>query len=185
MSDSVNLSRIAQFQINDPHALASGAPMMGFLECIQADSVLPVLKRHGLDRITPDDWYPFSEYLAVMQELTSTQDLVSIGMSMMDHVPWPPEMYQLPFVEVLKNISAIYRLQHRGDVGQGYLMDFIDDHHVVITICNPYPDDLVYGCYWQIARKFLPKGTRFTVFYDTDEPIRKDGGDLTRIHITW
>ncbi|HEX2619775.1 MAG TPA: hypothetical protein VHL11_06500 [Phototrophicaceae bacterium] len=185
MSDPVDTPRIAQFQIKDPNAMAIGGPMMGFLECIMADSVLPILQRYHLDKIEPNNWYPFASYLQMMQEVTSTDDLVSVGMAMMNNVPWPPEVYQLPFVDVLKSINDIYKLQHRGDVGEGYIMDFVDDHHVIITIANPYPDDLIYGCYWQISKKFLPKGTEFEVYYDTAAPLRKEGGEVTKIHIVW
>jgi len=177
--------KIAQFQLDDPNSEVSGAPMMGFIQCTMADSVLPALEHHHLDKIQPDGWYSFPEYLEVMRELSYTEDLVSVGISMMDHVPWPPETYQMSFPDVLRSINAVYGFQHRGDVGQGYLMEFQGERHVVITIANPYPDDLVYGCYWEIAKKFLPKGTKFKVYYDNAAPLRKEGGEETKIHIMW
>ena len=49
------------------------------------------------------------------------------------------------------------------------------------------PDDMSYGLLYAYARRFLPPGTQFTVYYDPDIPARDYGGDReeTIIHIEW
>ncbi len=159
--------------------------MLGFLECIGNERVRPVLQKYRLLPLEPTQWYPLQVWADVMRELSgSTMDLVSIGMKMMDVAPWPSGFEKLPFIEILQHINLAYQANHQGDVG-GYLVEVVDEHHAIIDVQVPYPDDLVYGAYWQICKKFLPAGTYFTVHFDDAAPLRKEGGQVTKIHLTW
>lgn len=179
------MKRFAELQLEDTNAMVIGKTMLGFITCLRKDSILPLLEKHGLTDINPEAWYPLSRWLNVLREIrNSTYDLVSIGMSIIDNAPFPESFATMPFQDILAAIDVNYRSHHQGDVGT-YDMQFLDDHHAVVEVNIPYPDDLVYGSYWQLCRKFLPPGTQFAVAYDTSEPIRKEGGSITRIHITW
>jgi hypothetical protein len=50
-----------------------------------------------------------------------------------------------------------------------------------------YPDDMSYGILYGYARRFLPPGTKFKVYYDPDVLPRDQGGseNYTIIHISW
>ncbi|MEP7284317.1 MAG: hypothetical protein ABI947_00955, partial [Chloroflexota bacterium] len=48
-----------------------------------------------------------------------------------------------------------------------------------------YPDDLTYGVAYGLAKRWLPQGTRFKVYYDEAVPSLDRGGSVTTIHIEW
>lgn len=185
------MSILKRYVSFDPNVEIIGQNVLGYLECINRENVLPFLQQRGLDNIDPQKWYPLQDWLDVLNDLENQSgggammDFVSIGMKIAELAQFPPEFDQLPFDELLAVNDRAYQMQHRnGDAGY-QTTEKISEGHVTITLKTPYPDDLAYGVVWGECKRFLPAGTNFTVFYDESAPRHDDGGDVTVIHIKW
>jgi hypothetical protein len=77
-----------------------------------------------------------------------------------------------------------YQYNHRGDVGEQHV-ELVDDHRLRVTIRTPYPDDLFYGMYYGLVRRYAPADIEYTVAYDDSTPRRDQGGEQTVLYITW
>ena len=89
--------------------------------------------------------------------------------------------------QVLMRWDDMYQMLHRNaDVG-GITVEKIAEKHYKTSHTVIYPDDMSYGVLFGFARRFLPPGTPFKVYYDPEIPPRDRGGeqDATIIHIEW
>lgn len=171
-----------------PDAEVYGKGMLAFVESIRYDNLKPILEAHGLSEIDPERWYPQQVWLDVFNDIEvesdSMSNLVSIGMKIADTAP--PELINIPFVDLMKGFGENSYKTHNRGADIGYLdTKVISDTHLEMHDGTPYPDEFVYGAYYGMARRFLPAGSNFTVKYDEDEPIRSKGGSVTIVHIIW
>jgi hypothetical protein len=180
-----------------PGVQVLGQTMLAFIECINRDNIMPYLSRqgllgrHGLEPIRAEKWYPLQSWLYILSDLSEESghsamfDFVSIGMKMLETGLFPAEFHTLSIEEVFQRWNDFYLMNHRGgDVGE-FITEVIDKGHIRITARVPYPDDIFYGLFFAIARKFLPQGTRFVVEYSDEAPRRDEGGDITLYDIVW
>ena len=168
-----------------------GQNLMAFTDNLQGSETSPVMEKYGLIDIDPHAWYPASNLLDGLNELAEktnvSTNLTAIGMKIGEIVPMPPALPNPTLEEVLLIWDDIYQAIHRnGDVG--YIRcEKVADKHLKTTHSDMYPDDLSYGVLYGYGRRFLPRGSKFTVFYDPDVKARDYGGDgdVTIIHIKW
>ncbi len=173
----------------DPKTEVIGQTVLSFIDNVQADEIRPYLAKHGLADIKPDVWYPCHLWLDVMNDLAKetnlSSNLVAIGMGVVDKMLVPPEMEKLTVGDILMGWNDLYHLQHRnGEIGYVKTEKVSDTHYKTIHL-HLYPDDFTYGIAYGMAKRWLPKGTRFTVKYDPDVPALDKGGNLTIIHVSW
>jgi hypothetical protein len=181
-----------KYQAFDPNSEAIGSSLLGFIQCIRSKDIGPYLEKHGLTNIDPNGWYPVQTWLDVLSDLAEERpgqvmfDFVSVGMAVAAVIPLPEEYYaSLPFEEaLLASGGSGYKRNHRGDAGE-HSVEKVGEHHIKITIRTPYPDDLLYGVYYGLSRRFLPPGHHFTLQYDEETPRRDKGGEVTIMHLTW
>jgi hypothetical protein len=180
---------MAQFLSFDPNVEIIGQNVLGFIECSNQDSIRPLLKQHGLTDVKPDQWYPLQLWLDILSDISNQsgamQDFVSIGVKIAETAVYPPQFANLSFEEILMQSNTTYQLQHRNGYAGEQTTEKLGDKHLLLTMKTPYPDDLAYGVVWGQARHFLPRGTQFTIQYDTSEPRGDEGGEYTRLDITW
>ena len=172
-----------------PDAEVFGGGMLAFIKSVNFQSFSKILEKHNLESIDPEKWYPQAVWLDAFTEIANNtnaiHNLVSIGMKIAESAPLPPEVQQMPFIEMMMNFNQSYLNNNRGkDIG-GIETIIVDDNHIIMVDKTPYPDDFVYGAYYEFARRFLPFGTNFHVKYDDEVPRREQGGTETRVHITW
>lgn len=167
-----------------------GRPMLGLLENLTQESIRPILEEHNLIEIEPDRWYPMNTWVSVFMDLIeryngASTELVSAGMAAIDKAALPPDINSIPYIAVVQGANDVYLMNIRGtDVG--YMnCEVITPQHVILRCRTPYPDDFVYGNFYAGARRFLPKGTQFTVSYDENNLRRDQGGEETLYHIEW
>ena len=146
-------------------------------------------QKHGLDDVSPSEWYPAQMFLDVLSDMTEhddaqMMDLVSIGLKQVETAVMPPEFARLPLLDILGSMDVAYRLNNRGtDIGE-IQCEVVDDHYVKMIFRVPQPDDIWYGVTYGYMRRFAPRDTYFTVEYDEAE--RRDfGSETTVIHINW
>jgi hypothetical protein len=182
-----------RFQAFDPNSEVIGQSMLGFVQCAMYDELRPFLERYGLAEVDPDQWYPLQVWLDILNDLPAKRagqamfDFVSVGMAIAEVAPMSPVYGNgMHFGDALVASSGGgYLRSHRGgDVG-GHSAKKIDNNHVVVTTRTPYPDDLIYGVLYGMARRYLPDDAGFIVEYDAETPRRDYGGEVTVVHITW
>lgn len=166
----------------DPNVEVIGQVQLAFIDNLQRDEVLPILEKHQLTDIDPNQWYSAQGWLNVLNELDSV-DYVAIGLQTAQHVVLPPGAENLTYLEIMTKWDEIYQLQHRGgDIG-GLKVEEVTPTHYRAEWNIIYPDDMAYGVAFGFARRFLPTGTAFTLKYDPDFTRVDDGGEKTVLHI--
>jgi len=170
-----------------PDTEINGQMMIDFEEAVNSASFLPIMKKHGLDEIKADEWYPIQKWLDVLKEIDTSAsflDLVSIGMRQIENIDWPPELLSLSLIDFLQGINEDYQQYYRGtDVGE-IKVERLSDTAIIVTLRVPEPDDLWYGNLYAIARKWLPGATPFILEYDSTITRRDLGGEKTVIKLT-
>lgn len=173
----------------DPNVEIIGASVISVTDNMQIEEVQPYLKRHGLEHVEVDKWYPAQSWLSVMNDLRAqtnfTQNAVAIGLAVAENVWMPPEMQNASMEDIVLQWGNIYDMQHRGgDIGF-IKTEKLGPKHIRTTHQHPYPDELTYGIGYGFCRRFA-KGESFTVQY-LDMDYRMDKGDApqTIIDITW
>lgn len=174
-----------------PEAETLGTLLHAFTDNLQSADTRPIIEKHGVADVDPFGWYPVMSLLSALNEIAENPNvvfnMVAIGMKIGEGVPLPPEMENPTLPDVLMIWDDLYQGLHRNaDLGQ-ITCEKINDTHYKTTHSNPYPDDMSYGILYAYGRRFLPPGSNFTVYYDTDFPARDYGGttDATIIHIKW
>jgi hypothetical protein len=173
----------------DPNAEIIGQNVLAFVQNLRAEEVQPFLKKHGLENVDPEKWYPLQDWLNVLNDIQregeAMSDFVGIGMAIAETAPLPPETEGMNLEQFFGLLNPSYQMQHRsGDVGK-IESEKVGDKHIKVTVDVPYPDDLEYGTAYGFAKRFLPKGTRFVVKYDEKQTRKDHGGENTIIHVTW
>lgn len=173
----------------DPAILLNGHTVYSLLANMRADALSPLVKKYGLADIEKNDWYPLQDVLHLLSELkdqgTAMMDFVAVGMSAADLSPFPPELEKAPLEQILLLYPQAYPARHRNGVPGSVVAEKVAEGHIKMICDVPYPDDIFYGLMYGFARRFLPRGTDFTVRYDETEPRKEEGGPTTIIHVSW
>lgn len=171
-----------------PDAEVLGGAINGFIDAVNRDNITPHLEKLGMTNIQNDKWYPKQLYLDLWNSILNSNqsamhDLVSIGMTIA-RTAWPPEADQQSFDELVESWAAAFDFVNRGK-DRGYVRgEKLNDKQYVVRCCTPDPDDLNYGVVYGFCRRFMPKGTQYTVAYDPSVTRRDQGGEETVILIT-
>jgi hypothetical protein len=174
----------------EPGTEVSGASMRSFVESITADEYAPLVKKYGYENVDPDGWYPLSSFHDFLNELiqhpNGTPNLVSLGLSIAKVALTPPELKNPTFAQVVEGWDLHYQANFRkGPVGHKTTVKVDDRHYKIVLDRTAMPDDLEYGVLYGFAKRFLPSGSHFKVWYD-DKVVRMDeGGEQTVIHVSW
>jgi hypothetical protein len=167
-----------------------GVNATAFFDNLRDFDTKPIMEKHGLLDLKPDEWFPTRRYLNALNDLAKypsvMSNLVAIGIEVGMMTPLPPDLENPTLEQVLMRWNDMYQFLHRNaDVG-GITVEKIGKKHFKTTHTVVYPDDMSYGVLYGYGRRFLPPGTAFKVYYDTEHPPRDRGGkDATIIHIEW
>jgi hypothetical protein len=172
-----------------PEVEVLGQNMLSLIDNLSMEVIQPILKKHGFENVEPDEWYPAQEWLNVINDLMAdrpwTSEMVVTGMSIAENGAIPPELENAPLEQILGLWDDIYQLPHRGgDIGE-VIIEKLSDTHIKTVHRHLYPDALTYGIAYGWARRFLPEGARFSVYYDQEVPHLDQGGTETIIHVRW
>jgi hypothetical protein len=180
---------MTQIKAFGPDAEVLGGAIHGFIMAVNKENIWPHLEKLDMTDIDPNAWYPKQKYIDLWNSIAEDNesamfDFVSIGMTIAQNA-WPKEMDELEPEDVLAGWGDTFDAVNRGE-DRGYVRaEKVEDKHWMVRCYTPDPDDLNYGVAYGFSKRFLPQGTRFTVFYDEDVPRRDEGGEETIIHIQW
>jgi hypothetical protein len=177
-----------------PNVELAGYMAMSFINNLQSEETRHIIEKHGLGHIDPNAWYPAMQLMDAMNEMVATGQnfssaFVAIGMGIAKALPMPPEMPNPTLGEVLMHVwdtgyLSVHR-NHNNDIGH-IKTEKVDEKHYITTHDHLYPDDFSYGIAYGFAKRFLPEGVPFKVYYDPDLPQRdEDDADVTVIHVKW
>ena len=175
-----------------PGAEVLGQNISAFSDNLQGEYLEKIMRKHDLVDLDPEGWYPLQNLMDALNEIAEngnnmSSSFVAIGKRIGEILPMPPGMENATLVQVLEMWDDLYQYLHRNaDVGEVRLEKVTDKHYKTIH-SNLYPDDMSYGLLYAYGRRFLPRGTHFKVYYDSDEPARDHGGGskYTIIHTEW
>ncbi len=169
-----------------PETEVFGGAFISLITNIKSNEIVPFLLKYGInpDDVRFENWYSLQTLLDIYHDIQGsqfnvTENLVSIGMRIMEQAPFPENMQSLD--EALMSLGPTYRLGHRDHTEQGWISERVTAHHFLITADNPYPDELCYGLLWGLVRRFAPKGTHFKV----EQILPTTPNDPIRFNVTW
>ncbi len=169
-----------------PETEVFGGAFISLITNIKSDEILPYLQKYGIDpaEVRCENWYSLQTLLDIYHDIQDsqfnvTENLVSIGMRIMEQAPFPENMQSLD--EALMSLGPTYRLGHRHHTEQGWISERVESRDYIITADNPYPDELCYGLLWGLVRRFAPKGTHFKV----QQLVPATPDDPIRFEVTW
>lgn len=174
----------------EPGTQVAGATVMSLIENVQAADLSELVKKYGFENVAPNMWYSLEDFLRFLAEMVENPEMtfnsVAIGMSIADTAHMPPGMESPSFTEMVEGWDAHYQANFRnGDVGHKVTVKLSPKHYKVVHNNTKMPDDLEYGVLYGFAKRFLPPGTDFTVWYDEDVIQMDEGGDQTVLHVSW
>lgn len=158
----------SRFVAGSPDALVIGQTMMAFLENVEADLIMPIMKKHNLDHLDPDQWYLHQKWMDVLRELSeklggqADTAFVAIGREVVRKAVMPPEMNSIPVA--LNALHAIHHLNLRNiPEDEGYVVKELGAQHYQVYANTPNPDEAIYGFIWGMCARFKQADEHFTV----------------------
>lgn len=170
---------MAQYAAFNPEAKIIGQAILGFARAL-GERAQPILVRHGLVDIKPDQWYPQQAWLDALREFDQSDifDLVAVGRQVAAMVPLPAEVNSVESVLML--IGKTYDHNNQGCPGKT-VPEKVDEQHIKVTVHDPFPHNMVYGVLYGFAARFEP---RAIVLYDESTPFGSDSETFI-YHVTW
>lgn len=178
-----------QFLSFSPDVEVKGRVIQSASRCINKEDIIPILKKYDLVTVDPETWYPLQLWLNILKDVStqnnSTYNFVSLGLKLVEDIPFLPEWKDLSFEQMLHFVPQSYAMDHQGgDIGS-IDIEKINAQHIRLVLRVPYPDDLFYGTTYGVARRFAPAYIQFTVRYNDNVARRDQGGEKTVIDVSW
>ncbi|MGF1505203.1 MAG: hypothetical protein ACFB51_08780 [Anaerolineae bacterium] len=153
--------------VTSKSAQMSGQAMQAFVTGRLAREIRPclddVLADYGVDSLNAGCWYPAQLALDLYRRLamdnrTSLQRMVSIGMQFVETAAWPDDVQTI--YEALNSLNAVHRLNIRGcPPDEGFTAEWVGSQHIRVLDHCPYPHGIIYGFIYGIARSYAPAGS--------------------------
>lgn len=175
--DTPKIVKVEKF-VAAPNGEVLGISMLSLPVCIGADEIMPIFERHGIAQIDPDRWYSqqiiLNVYKDIVEGRTNVSDnLVSIGVKSTETMALPPEINSVE--AVLGTLSGSYSIYHRNTwPGEGTEVRYLGEGHAQSILNVPYPNDIFYGYYWGLMRRYVPKGMKFRITYLDSKDVPSD-----------
>jgi len=165
-----------------PEVEASGASILSVIG--GAGSVVkPLLTKHGLDDVKPNEWYPQQKWLDFFRDLAESRgnmaNLVAIGMSIPETASFPPEIDSVE--GALQMLNVAYHMNNRNDPVENrweYEKVAEDEYHV--TCRTAVSRDFEYGVVYGLVKRFCAEGVDFVVYRDP----QPDGSAIFKVKLS-
>ncbi len=152
-----------------------------------------ILVNHGLDvdRIKPNEFYPYQSYLDAQKEIQSVFGagmLTRIGDETIAGVEFPPDWKTMDVL--LPGIDAGYQMQFRGGEAGHYEFLGIDSSgpltQATVRCNNPLGCAFTRGTFEGLIKRFKPEGVLdIVVRHDDTAPCKQKGGESCTFIISW
>jgi hypothetical protein len=174
----------------EPGTEVAGATVLSLVQNINSDDIAPVLEQYGFSTIAPKQWYSLNAFLGLLSEMINHPNVmynqVAIGISIAEVAIMPPHLQSASFEEMVEAWDEHYQANFRnGYVGHKQTIRVGNNHYKVIFNQTIMPDNIEYGVLYGFAKRFLPSGSHFTVWFDESVPQMDQGGEQTVLHVKW
>jgi len=172
-----------------PQAEMKGFLVLASLNTIRKEELGPMLEK--AKTFQPDQWYLVSEVREMLEaivkwraSLESMFDLVSLGSSVTQTIPLPPDWTTLE--TALVNYGS-YQKPHYRNTGLDWLIktEVIDKKNLKVHFRMNFPDNFMYGWVVGFAKRLLPPNTSYKVYFDPEVIPADAGGDETIVWVSW
>jgi hypothetical protein len=164
---------MTKYMAFDANTEVSGQAMMSFIMCIKSDKFLPILKKHCLDDVRAEYWYPMQKWLDVCSEIDEQKesmiDFVTVGIKLSETAFYPENINSVE--SVLGASGFAYQMNHRNGYAGEITVTVIGEHHVRLSVHIPYPPDMTYGTLYGSASRFLPPNSKLKIRRRTEDKI--------------
>jgi hypothetical protein len=166
------------FVCKDPKAQVRAANVRATLDAFKLVPTMGqrLIKKHKLNvqDLQPDRYVPVQNWLDALQEIqyeVGREKVRAVGRGIVENANFPPHFTDAETMLMASN--DIYRMNHRGDVGQ-YVVTRLPDNVIRIQCCTPYPRMFEWGVIEGMTKnnKYQHRGV-FQVDYE-DGPLDAD-----------
>ncbi|MCE7947277.1 MAG: hypothetical protein DYG88_07595 [Chloroflexi bacterium CFX4] len=152
----------------DPNTEIMGGMIMGIVQSMEHEAVLPMLRKHNLENLNPNHWYPLQTILNFYHDVANAEggmfNLVAIGLKVAELYPLPPHV--TTFGQQLEMANELNRAAYRnGNCGE-IITERLAETHYRVTMHLPFPPDLLYGIWWGLAKRLVPNPSSLRVKRD-------------------
>lgn len=150
-----------------PEAEVLGQTMIAFLENINADEMQPIMARHGLTEIDPEQWYLHQLWMDILKSIEESNEnammtFVAIGKEVVRTAVMPDSIQTVP--DALNALHPIHHANLRNiPEDEGYSIEVVADNHYIVYHNTPNPDYAIYGFLWGLVQRFRKGNADFTV----------------------
>jgi hypothetical protein len=150
-----------------PNAEIIGQAMLGIVNNLRHDELLPLLTQYGVEKIDPERWYPQQIFLDIYRDMqdgkiNSSENMVAIAVKIVETAVFPPGINSVE--TMIQAISMIYKSNIRNvPETEGYWGEIVGPGHAVVKDNSPYLPDSTYGFIWALVKRFRPEGSQFVV----------------------
>ncbi len=172
----------------DPNTEASGAAMIAVLNCARGEQLRPIMDNHGLRNVQPDEWYPISLWMSVIEAITQAHmgayDLIAIGKEIARNIVLSDDVTTVE--QAIIHLPEVYQHNYRkGNVGH-YEVQKIKNGHLKVYGYIPFPGDLTLGVLRGLVKRYSQKGKHYTVTIDqTDGANASADSDHFTFDVKW
>lgn len=159
---------VAQVGIaSSPNVQIVGSVLQALVQNAKVEELRPLLRKYGLETIELDKWYPqqlvLDFHMAVANsEVNAGENLVAIGMKAVDTMPFPETAKTIE--DGVNVVDAMTRQIYRNlPDGEGLSIAARRPGYLLVIDNTPYPEDIIYGYLWALAKRFRPSGADFKV----------------------
>ena len=161
------------FVAPSPDSEVLGQLYLAFIQNLRAEEIQPILKKHGMEDMRGDQWYPVQTILDIYKDIIDgrenvNDELVAIGMKGVDTVPFPPEIHDIPSaINYIDQSSKLYSRNIPDDYGFHTIV--VGKKHLHVIKNHPHPTASGYGLIWAVVNRFKGADEVFTVNTFPDE----------------
>lgn len=144
-----------------------GASLSALMDNLQSEEIRPFLEKYSLEQIDPMKWYPQQLVLDFERAIAKSQidamySLVAIGMKGIDSMPLDPNVQTLEQAVILGN-TMMRRVCRNIPEDEGAIIVENRPGYLLVIQNVPFPDDMIYGYLWALARRYKPANAMFSV----------------------
>jgi hypothetical protein len=176
-----------KFVAPSPEAEVMGSTFTVYLNNLRSEDTAPLLAKHGLSTIEPNQWYSMQSMLDIQDDIyrsnsNVSEKMVATGMQFAHDWPFPPETKTV--ADVLSTLGRVTSQVVRNvPDGYGFTLKLVSEKHIWLFNNTPHNPDGVYGVLWGLVNRFKPKDDMFVVrIIENPEPENHPG---TCFDIKW
>jgi len=152
----------------DPNVEVLGAVIIAISQSIHSDELVPILEKHGLGSVEPNQWYPATTWIDALNDIATNDNgnmnLVAAAIKVSELIPQAAGVDTIQ--RAFETANDTYYMNHRG----GYLgeirVESSQENEITVSAYSPYPDDYLYGAFYGHARKHAQAGANLRIYRD-------------------